>query len=128
MDKISAAQAGQIIKVAAENLRLLSAANQELAEQNRDLLTKVASYEHQARAVRIAQEMQDKGLEPDTSIEEKVANLVQRNNLDVLEEAVRLNAPQTKIASVVDGLVQSDGGPGVDGEAESRFAANLASF
>jgi ribosomal protein S7 len=130
MDKISNAQAGQMMKLAAENLRALSEENVGLRTQNDELITKVASYEKRERVEKIAKAMESKGLESELSFEEKVAGLSKRDNLDVVEEAVGMSAPQMKIASVHDdgtgSIVPTDGDYHGDA-ATQNFAASLAS-
>lgn len=122
MKKISSVEAGQMMKMAAENLRALSEENVELRE-------KVASYEKRDRAEKIATSMEEKGLEPEASFEEKVAGLLKRDDLDVVEKAVGFSAPQMKIASVHEdgpgGEVEGDTEGGV---ASANFAAGLASI
>lgn len=122
MEKISQAQAGEMMKVAAEGLRTLSAENQELKE-------KLSHYERKDHAEKIATLMEEKGIEPELSFQEKVAGLLKRDNLSVIEEAVGFSAPQMKLASVHDDArVESDGGGESDGSsAAQQFAANLAS-
>lgn len=131
MNKVSAAQASQMMKLAAENLRALSEDNVGLRTENDELKTKVASFEKRERAEKIAKTMEDKGLESELSFEEKVAGLLKRDNLDVVEEAVGMSAPQMKIASVhEDGsasIISTDGD--IHGSsAEQNFAASLASM
>jgi len=115
--KISGAQIGQMMKMASESLRNLSAENNSLRE-------KVAAYEKMDRVNKIASKMEEKGLEPALSREEKVAGLLQRDDLPVFEEAVNLSAPQLKIASLKD-KAQLEGVMG--NSAEDSFAANLLS-
>lgn len=121
MIKLSQAQTGQMMKLAAENLRSLS-------EENQDLKTKVAHYEKKERVERIAHAMEAKGLEPELDFDEKVAGLLRRDKLDVVEEAVGLAAPQMKLASVhEDYRATVEGGEFTD-DATDRFASNLASI
>jgi hypothetical protein len=120
MQKVSAAQAGQMMKLAAESLRALS-------EENQSLRTKVASYEKKERAERIAKAMDDKGLEPELEYQEKVAGLLQRDDLDVVEQAVGLSAPQMKLASVHEDRRVTTEGDNTEAAAD-LFAANLASL
>lgn len=128
MNKISAAQAGQMMKLAAENLRALSEANVTLESENGDLKEKLAHFEKKERAEKIASAMEEKGIESHISFEEKVAGILKRDDLDVLEAAVGFSAPQMKIASVhEDGAVVSDGDHH-GSQAEQNFAASLASF
>jgi hypothetical protein len=121
MDKISNVQIGQMMKVAAHSIRLLSEENQQLRE-------KVAQFEHRARVEKVASLMEEKGLQPELSFEEKVAALSQKDNLDVIEEAVGLSAPQLKLASVHEGgRVTVEGGSDMESSAaQDNFAAALA--
>jgi hypothetical protein len=124
MRKISNVEAGQMMKLAAENLRALS-------EENQDLREKVAAYEKRERAEKVAHLMEEKGLEPEASFDQKVDGLLQRDDLDVVERAVGLSAPQMKIASVHDGdTVEVEGGLSDDdgGRAAANFLGGLASI
>lgn len=125
MNKISGVQIGQMTKLASVALRALNERNQTLEAEASELRTKVAHYERQAHAEKIAKLMDSKGIEPGMSIEEKVASLLKRDNLEVVEEAVSMSSPQMKIASIVDGGVSVDG---MEGAAELGFAAALSSF
>lgn len=127
--KISNVQVAQLQKLASSTLRALSEENQTLRTEKADLLTKVAAFEKRARAEKIAAAMESKGLNPDVSFEQKVAEILRRDNFDVLEEAVGLAAPQSKVAFVHDdGVeVESSGDPSID-QAAQKFAAGLASL
>lgn len=124
MRKISNVEVSQMMKLAAENLRGLSEENQSLREQ-------VATYQKRERAEKIAAVMEEKGLEPGMSFQEKTASILQRDDLDVLETAVGLTAPQMKLASVADDQrLEVEGGLGDEGSghAESNFLTGLASI
>lgn len=123
MNKISHAEAGQMLKVAADSLRVLS-------DENQELKAKLAQYAKKEHAEKVAHLMEEKGIEPELSYQEKVAGLLKRDNLEVLEEAVGFAAPQMKIASVHDDMrVPTEGGGEDDGsQAAQSFASNLASF
>ena len=124
MRKISGVEVGQMLKLAADNLRTLSGENQELKE-------KLAFFEKKERAEKIATAMEDKGIEPEASFEEKVAGLLKRDDLEVVESAVGMSAPQMKLASVHDeGTIEVEGGEHDDdgGAAQANFAAGLASI
>jgi regulator of replication initiation timing len=128
MKKYSGAQAAEMMKLAADTTRALSTENQGLRTENQDLKTKVAHFERKERAEKVAAAMEAKGLEPETSIETKIENLMAREDLAVVEQAVELTAPQTKLASVADGVRVSVEGD-VDGDAAAtQFAANIASI
>lgn len=126
MNKISAAQAGQMMKLAAENLRAFSEENASLKTENVELREKVAHHERENRIVKIAQSMEEKGLNPHLSMEEKIETLRQNEKLEVVEEAVHMQASQMKTAHVADGnRVTVEGGS--DGNAESNFINDLVS-
>lgn len=121
MTKISNMQVAQMMKLAADNLRVLSVDNVSLRE-------KLAFYEKKDRAEKIASAMEAKGLEPELSIHEKVAGLMKREDLGIVEEAVSMSAPQMKLASVHEagGVVsQVEGGDNEGGNSESDFVNNL---
>ena len=127
--KLSNTQTAQLTKLAGQTLRALSEENQTLRTENEDLKEKVASYEKHSRAEKIATAMEEKGINPEYSYQQKVADIMQRDNLDVVEEAVGLAAPQMKLASIhEDGVeVESSGDESVD-NATQKFAAGLASL
>ena len=119
MEKISGPQIAGMLKTSSAVIR-------ELSEENQQLRTKVAHFEKKERAEKIASQMAEKELQPELSHSQKVAGLMQRDNLDVVEQAVDISAPQMKLASI-------DGGSGVEVEggmegsqAEAQFAAALA--
>jgi capsular polysaccharide biosynthesis protein len=128
-DKISNVQVAQLQKLASHTLRALSEENTTLRKDNSELIEKVASFEKRARAEKIANEMEAKGLNLGTTFEQKVAELLTNDRLDVVEEAVGLAAPQMKLASVhEDGVeVESTGDQSSD-RAAQVFAAGLASL
>lgn len=82
------------------------------------LQEKVAHYEKRDRVTKLASVMQTKNLNPDSTYEEKVASLMEADNLDVYEKAVDLSAPQIKLASLSDD-------PGNPSTAEDKFFADL---
>jgi hypothetical protein len=125
MDKISHAQVAGMMKLASENLRGLSEENQKLAKDNVDLKEKVAHFEKKAHAEKIAKLMEDKGINTGLDFHEKVASIMDsKKDLSVIEEAVSISAPQTKLASVAeDGNVVVEGG--LDSRAEDNFASAL---
>lgn len=130
MNKFSQAQAGQMMKLAAEHLRALSEENQMLAAQRDEAVSKLAHYEKKEYAEKIAHLMEEKGLEPELHFQEKVAGLMRREDLSVVEEAVGMSAPQMKLASVhEDRRVTVEGGMGDENDQASlMFASNLASL
>ncbi len=126
INKVGTAQAGQMMKLAAENLRSLSAENTSLRKERDDALQKVAEFEKERHVERVAKAMEAKGLNPELSLDEKIASLRTKENLEVLEEAVSMSAPQMKLASVTgDHNVVVEGAQDAE-QATSNFAAALA--
>lgn len=111
MNKLSSDEVRDTLAQVGPTLRALSEENSELKE-------KVAHYEKIERVTKIASSMQNKGLNPETTMEEKVAALMQRNNLQVIEEAINMSAPQIKLAEVSDH-------PGNPTNAESAFVSAI---
>lgn len=130
MEKISTQQAAELQKLAASTLRALSEENVKLRTSNEELVEKVASYEKRERAEHIAGKMEEKGLNTDLSFQEKIAQIMQRDDLDVLEQAVSMSSPQMKLASVHDaeGVEVETTGSDSGDVAAQQFAANLASL
>jgi len=115
MIKISHEQLKEVLSDSSAALRFLNAENVELKE-------KVAFYQKRERVEKIASEMQRKGLDPDTSYEDKVRDLMQNNDLDVVERAVSFQPKQIKVASL-DG--KSDGFSDIESVAARQFAMDL---
>jgi hypothetical protein len=93
MQKLSGAQVEVMLKTSAACLRALSEENQQFRE-------KLAQYQKKERAEALARSMEEKGLNDHLDFPEKVASLMERDDLDLLEKAVDLQAPQMKLASV----------------------------
>ncbi len=102
MNKLSTTDVTNIL---AEVPPLLRSLNEKCAS----LTEKVAYYEKKERVEKIAQEMQEKNLRPDLSYKEKVDAIMQKDNLDVVEEAIGMNAPQVGF-----GLLDKQAGNTVD--------------
>jgi hypothetical protein len=90
MNKISSRDAASLLKQAGAAIRHVS-------QERDEARAKVAAYERDTRVVKIAKEMEEKGLSSDLSFEEKVASLQKSPNLDVTQEAIKLAAPQSRI-------------------------------
>jgi hypothetical protein len=95
MQKLSSIKVAEVLAQVPIALR---AQQQEIVE----LKEKVAHYEKVDRATKIASDMQRKNLNNDSTFEEKVASLMESDDLDVVEKAVDLSAPQIKLASLSD--------------------------
>lgn len=119
MNKISSEQAGQILAQVAPTLRAQQGAIESLTAENGELTEKVAYYIRKERAEKIASQLEAKGLDPDTSFNQKVEGLMSTDkNLDVIEEAVGMSAPQIKLASLSDN-------PGNPSDAKSALEAAI---
>lgn len=95
MNKLSSTKVAEVLAQVPVALR---AQQEKIAS----LEEKIASFEKRDRATKIASAMQTKNLSPDTSYEEKVASLMERDDLDVYEKAIDLSAPQIKLAALSD--------------------------
>lgn len=95
MDKLSAEKVAEVLSQVSPALRALS-------EENSGLKEKVAHYELMERAEKLAGVMEEKGLDSQISHDEKVQRLMKTEDLDVVEKAVDLSAPQFKLAHVSD--------------------------
>ena len=97
MEKLSAAEWQEILAEVPSVLRAL-------VEENRELKEKVAGYERKEHAEKVASLMVERGIEPNVGYQEKVASLLRdpQRDLRVMEEAVRLEVPALKLASVSD--------------------------
>lgn len=131
MNKISQTQTGQMMKMAGSTLRALSEENatykSKLASSESEaesLREKVAQYERTEKITKIAKAMEAKGLNPHLSLDEKIDSLRENDKLDVVEEAINMQAPQMKTAHVVDDGVHVEGGSG--SQAETNFANSIA--
>ena len=95
MDKLSSDEVAAALYQVGPTLRALS-------YENRVLKEKVAAFQKRERVEKIAAAMEQKQLDHDTTYEQKVANLMSHHNLDVVEEAISMSAPQIKLAAVSD--------------------------
>lgn len=111
MNKLSSVKVAEVLAQVPVALR---AQQEEIAS----LKEKIAHYEKRDRVVKIASAMQAKNLDTETSYDEKVENLMGSSDLDVVEKAIELSAPQIKLASLSDH-------PGNPSNAEDAFAAGL---
>jgi hypothetical protein len=111
MNKLSSTKVAEVLAQVPVALR---AQQEEIAQ----LKEKIAHYEKRDRVIKIASAMQTKNLDPDTSYDEKVENLMGSDNLDVVEKAIEYSAPQVKLAALSDH-------PGNPSNAEDAFIAGL---
>lgn len=88
---------------ASRTLRKLASQTEELARENAELREKNASYERVERARVLAREMDEKGLSPELSFDEKVASIVQYPDLEKLGEVIKIaGSGRLDIGSVSD--------------------------
>ena len=86
-----------------DTIRALTKRASGLEEENARLREKVASFELRDRAVKVAEEMSQKGLNDHLSMEEKVSMLLEEpEKLSVREEATKLAAQQVQMAELAD--------------------------
>ena len=105
LNKISSQDASSLLKTAGATIRTLKQECDRLKAEN-------DAFRKEARVKDIARSMEEKGLNSELSTEEKVAQLREAPNLDVIEEAVKIASKQ----SVGIGSVTRDGeGPGGGG-------------
>lgn len=75
---------------AADVTRKLIAKNASLETENAALHAKVASYERADRVRTIAHDMEEKGLSPELTFEEKVASISGYQDLELVAQSVKL--------------------------------------
>jgi len=75
---------------AAKVTRQLIDKNASLEAENADLRSKLASYERAERARGIARSMEERGLSPELTFEEKVASVMSFKDLDLVEQSIKL--------------------------------------
>lgn len=95
MNKLSSTKVAEVLSQVGPTLRAQQAELTALRE-------KVAHYEKRDRVEKIANIMQAKNLDPDTSVDEKVEALMGEEDLDVVEKAINFSAPQIKLAALSD--------------------------
>ena len=104
MQKISSRDAAALLKQAGSAIR-------DLTKENQGLREKIARQERDARVVKLARDMEEKGLSPDLSLAEKVAHLRKVPDLNVTEQAVKLAAPQGNLFGNVGEVQSGEGHP-----------------
>lgn len=111
MNKLSSTKVAEVLSQVGPTLRALS-------EENTALKEKVAHYERRDRVVKLASQMEEKRLDPETTHEQKIESLMAAPDLEVVEKAVELSAPQIKVAALSDH-------PGNPSDAASKFEAGI---
>lgn len=92
---MTTAEVGTLLKTAAATLRTVT--------HERDAaLTKLATVQKKDKAEKLASQMVERGMISHSDVQQKTAELIERDNLDVIEEALNLSAPEelAKIAQV----------------------------
>ena len=87
MQKISSKDASALLKSAGASIR-------QLVEENQGLKEKLAHQERDRRVIKLAQEMEEKGLNNELTLAEKVAHLRKAPDLNVTEQAVKIASAQ----------------------------------
>jgi hypothetical protein len=95
MQKLSSTKVAEVLRQVGPTLRSQQAEIESLRE-------KVAFYQRRERVEKIANQMQAKNLDPDSSMDEKVERLMAEDNLDVVEKAIDMSAQQVKLAALSD--------------------------
>lgn len=94
-------------KVAHEVPAIMQAASQhlvKLAGQNVELVKRAESAEHELRVMKLARRMDVRGLHPNLSYEDKVAQLMEipEEKLATMEQAVEMAAGGVRLAKVAE--------------------------
>jgi len=108
--KISAAHAAQVYSEVPGVLRALATERDELTTKLGAANRKLAEYERADRIEKIARTMESKGIDPDSSIEDKIERIKEAassgRSLDVIAEAVEMTAPDGSLGKLA-GVEQS---------------------
>ncbi len=87
----------------AATLRQLIEKNAELQLENNELRSKVASYERSHRVTALARQLEERGLSPELTFEEKVASVASYPDLDLVENSIKLaGSGRLDLARVAD--------------------------
>jgi hypothetical protein len=111
MNKLSSTKVAEVLAQVPIALRAQQEKIVELEE-------KLASYEKRDRVTKLASKMEEKNLNPETTFEEKVAALMESDDLNTFEKAIELSARQVKLAALSDH-------PGNPSNAEDAFVSAL---
>ena len=87
MEKISTEKAQALLKTAGATIR-------DLHSENAGLKEKLAAKDREDRVRGVASMMEEKELAPDLTFEQKLAHVRDAQNLEAVEEAVKLATPQ----------------------------------
>jgi len=91
-------------------MRKLAESNEALAQKVAELEAEVAGYKRSERVRELAESMEEKGLNSDLSMDEKIASIAKYKDLDQVEAAIKMaGSGSVDLASVSD-----DPAPGAD--------------
>lgn len=105
MTSLDMTKVAQVTARASKIASALANENDTLRQENAQLREKIASYERADRIRSLAAQMEEQGLNAELTLEEKVASLSQVEDLDRVEEAMKIaGAGSLKLASVSEDL------------------------
>jgi hypothetical protein len=107
MQKISSKDASALLKQAGQAIL-------DITKENLELHHKLAARDREDRVVKIARDLEEKGLSSDLTFEEKVAAVRDAKDLNVTEEAVKMAAPQGNIIGDLSDAPGSGGGTALE--------------
>lgn len=112
-EKISAAQAAQVYNEVPGVLRALVTERDELRTKLAASSAKLAEYERADRIEKIARTMEEKGIDPNSSFDEKVERIKEAagrgRSLDVIAEAVDMTAPNGELGKLAGSEAPGNG-------------------
>jgi hypothetical protein len=103
-EKISAAKAAAVYSEVPSVLRALVTERDQLLEKNASLEGQLAEFTERDRIEKIARNMSDKGIDPESNFDDKVEQIKEAagrgRSLDVIEEAVEMTAPNGELGKL----------------------------
>lgn len=103
MIKVSSEQVSAVAARGAVTIRSLIEKTAALQSENATLREKIAEFERNQEIQTIAADMEEKGLNVELSMEEKIAHIRQYTDLDKVREAVKMaGAGSVRLAEVSD--------------------------
>lgn len=112
----------QVLNIAAQHMRKVASDNVALLETN-------AKLAHELRLHKIAMRMEERRIEPEVPLQEKIANLhqVPPHKLDALEQAIELSVGGFKLGSLDNpSLNESGESSSVHHDLDSFIRSNVA--
>lgn len=114
MNKLSEANISVVAAKGSTMVRKLASALETSESENLGLRTRVHELELGQRVQKLASSMEEKGLNPEKSLEEKIAALKTHPNLDSVEEAVKMAGASGIALATIDDDHVGDGGGSAD--------------